>query len=89
MENKGHQLSLADRKELTVTGVKHVLSYDDQEVSLETTMGGLILKGEGLNVRQLDIENSKLVVVGRINVITYGNVDGKGKGKAVWQRLWK
>ena len=88
VELKKHNLTLENRKELHVMGVKHVGSYDEKEICLETVIGGLILKGEGLSVKQLDLENGEMVVTGEsFNAFAYGNVEGKGKG--IWQKLWK
>jgi len=86
-EKSSHSLNLEDRKLLSLTGVKNVGSYDEKEIHLETTAGPLSLKGEGLNISHLDLENGKMVVAGSISSLLY-DVSGS-RGKNLWQRITK
>ena len=49
-----HGISIAERKNVVVTGVKKIESFDDEEFLMETVMGFLVLKGEGLELLKLD-----------------------------------
>ena len=40
-----HTISLTERKNLVVTGVKKIDNFDDKEFLLETSMGFLKVKG--------------------------------------------
>ena len=62
---------LENRNKLSVSGVKDVLSFDDQVVIMETELGLLTVKGENLKINKLSIDTSEVVVEGEINSITY------------------
>ncbi|MDW7674002.1 MAG: sporulation protein YabP [Bacillota bacterium] len=87
----GHQLTLAERKKLELSGVVHVESFDDDEVLLDTKLGGLIIKGKNLHVNQLDVVQGNLTIEGLVMAIQY--VDDskgvKGKSKGILERLLK
>jgi sporulation protein YabP len=87
----GHQLSVIDRKKIQLTGVVHVESFDDDEVILETILGGLVIKGQKLHVNQLDIQQGNLNIEGIVTGIQYydENRGMKGKSKGFLQRLLK
>ena len=51
-----HQITLFDREEMTIDGVLSLGSYDEKEIVMETEQGMLIVKGEGLNIKQLNLD---------------------------------
>mgnify|MGYP002227524370 CR=1 FL=1 len=53
---RGHKLVLNNRTASLVTGVKDVLSFDLNEVLLETEQGMLMVKGTDLHVNRLSLE---------------------------------
>ena len=57
-----HQLTLVDREEMTVEGVMSLGSADEVEIVMETERGLLAIKGEGLNIQQLNLEKGNIVV---------------------------
>jgi sporulation protein YabP len=71
-----HTLSLMNRKNMSVSGVLDVTEFSDTHVVLKTSMGGLLIKGRGLSVNQLNTQTGTLDVNGEIQVIQYMN---KGK----------
>jgi sporulation protein YabP len=77
---KNHQILLKNRQELVVEGVLSVESFDDQEVILETEEGLLIVRGENLNVSQLNIDAGKLNVNGSVTTIEYMGSTGHKSG---------
>ena len=62
---------LENRNKLSVSGVKDVLSFDDQVVIMETELGLLTVKGENLKINKLSIDTSEVVVEGEIASLTY------------------
>ena len=48
-----HGISIAERKNILVTGVKKIESFDNEEFLMETVMGFLVLKGEGLEYNNI------------------------------------
>lgn len=82
-----HSVSLSGRKLLVMEGVKHVESFDEKEITLETNLGRVVLKGEGLHITQLNLDTGNLSAEGYFNSILY--VEGKSKGKGVLSRILK
>jgi len=60
MEDNKNKLILTDRKFIVLEGILLVESFDEQKIVLETNMGLLVLKGEGLNITHLDLTNGIL-----------------------------
>jgi sporulation protein YabP len=80
-ESHKHSVSIIGRKQLAMEGVRHVESFDDSEINLETNMGMLILRGEGLHITQLSLETGDLAAEGFFTSVQYVENKGKGKGK--------
>ena len=64
-----HHLSLDNRRQLTLSGITEVESFDETIVILHTAADTLIIRGEGLHLRSLD--NGEVLVDGTVSVITY------------------
>jgi sporulation protein YabP len=75
-----HQITLFDREEMTIDGVLSLGSYDEKEIVMETEQGMLLVKGEGLNIKQLNLDKSNVIVDGLIKSITYDDVVHVKKG---------
>ena len=80
-EEKKSNLSLENRKKLTLTGVVEVLNFDEEKISLTTNNGNLNIKGEGLKMNKLDVQNGDVIIVGTISSMVYtGKSAKKDKG---------
>lgn len=75
-----HQLTLVDREELAVDGVSSLGSYDEKEVVMETEQGILTITGEGLNIKQLNLEQGNIVIEGTVKGLTYEDETRQKKG---------
>ncbi len=51
-----HKLNLTQRKNLTMTGVTEVVSFDETAVVLKTGLGQLTVHGQGLQLKNLSLE---------------------------------
>lgn len=81
-----HQITIVNRQKLVISGVLHVLNYDEEEILLETTMGLLTVKGKDFNISNLNLETGNLEAEGMVNNFSYS--EGKGaRGKNILQRL--
>lgn len=94
MEEKfKNHLVLFDRKCLRVDGVEHVGAFDEYEISLDTNMGFLLIKGEGLHITGLNLEEGNLTVEGFIASMSF--IEGrtakgiKEKSKNVLGRIFR
>ena len=54
ISNYNHGISVIERKNLIVTGVKKIENFDTEEFLMETIMGYLIVKGKNLDKIKLD-----------------------------------
>ena len=82
-----HQVVLHDRKQLTVSGVCDVNSFDDTAIIAKTSFGELTVKGDGLQICRLNIESGDLSVDGQIDSLEYTVIEPKkGRGLARWFR---
>jgi sporulation protein YabP len=66
-----HKLTLIRRSKLTMTGVKEVISFDENTVALQTCMGTLVIQGEGLQLRMLSVEGGQVAVEGTVESLQY------------------
>ena len=75
-ESKGgaqHEIRISQRAEITVSDVKGVLSFDEEEIVLDTGLGRLTVEGEGLRVTVLSLESGEVSAVGVVNGVFYQN----------------
>ena len=68
VSNYNHSISLLERKTLVITGVKKIENFDNLHFLLETTMGFMIVKGEGLELIKLDTLAGNVTIKGTINI---------------------
>lgn len=88
--NYNHGISVIERKNIIVTGVKKIESFDNEEFLMDTIMGFLIVKGEGLELIKLDTLQGNVSIKGLIKSLMYVD-DNKSKDKdsSMWGRLFK
>lgn len=85
-----NQLLVTERKNLSLNGVKKIESFDNEEFLLETNLGYLIVKGEGLEIVKLDTYKGNVSIKGMINSLSYIDQLEKTKSKeSVIGRLFK
>lgn len=85
-----HGVSLAERKNLLVTGVKKIDNFDTEQFLLETSMGFILVKGEDLELIKLDTIQGTVSIRGLVNSFTYLE-EGvkKNKESGIFNRLFK
>ena len=69
-----HKLSLDQRKNLTMTGVTEVVSFDENTVVLKTGLGMLVVQGQQLQLKTLTLDGGNVAVEGQINSLTYEQI---------------
>ena len=82
-----HNITINERKNIMLTGVKKIDSFDDEEFLLETTMGNIIIKGKDLEIIKLDTYQGSVSIKGTINSLVYSDVLKKEEG--VFSKLFK
>ena len=70
-EGRSHTLQLSERKQLTMTGVSEVVSFDETVVVLQTSLGTLVVQGEQLQLKNLSQDGGQVAVGGQIQGLQY------------------
>lgn len=65
-KNKQHELHMLNRKQLNLTGVHNVESFDSEEFLLHTELGHLTIKGQNLHIKNLSLEEGLLSIEGMV-----------------------
>ena len=83
------EIKLNDRKKISLSGLKKLVSFDPEEFVMETNLGPLVLKGNNLEIVKLDIIDGNLQIKGKINALVY--LDGKDskKDNSILAKLFK
>ncbi|MBD5493585.1 MAG: sporulation protein YabP [Lachnospiraceae bacterium] len=90
VNKKMHKLMLTNRRTCTISGVNDVLSFDVNEILLETEQGMLMIKGSELHVSRLSLDKGEVDIDGRIDSFTYSETVGyNSKGESLLARLFK
>lgn len=75
-----HQIIVTDREEMLVEGVLNLGSFDEQEIVMESEQGSLLIRGEGLNIKQLNLDKGSVAIEGLIKTISYDDESRSKKG---------
>lgn len=77
------------RKLLDITGVKQVESFDNQEFLLETAMGFLSIRGQNLQMKNLDVDKGVVSIKGKVFDLEYIDQQSGDKAKGFFSKLFK
>ncbi len=84
-----HNINLIERKNIVLTGIKKINSFDDCEFFVDSIMGSIIIKGDNLELIKLDTFQGNLSIKGKINSINYLDDSKKIKTDNIMSRLFK
>lgn len=86
---QNHKLVVNNRRTSMVTGVLDVLSFDLNEILLETDQGLLTVKGTDMHVNRLNLEKGEVDLSGNIDSVTYSESHSvRGTGEHFFARLF-
>ena len=92
ISNQEQRLQMLNRKKIELTGVMEVISFDTQEVVLDTVEGQLRLEGEDLHVKKLVLERGEVEIQGKVRELAYKEPKIKstsgGRSGRIVLRLW-
>ena len=89
INNYNHSVSLLERKTLVITSVKKIDNFDKLHFILETTIGFMVIKGEGLELIKLDTLAGNVTIKGTIDSINYVVENKKKEEDGIFNRLFK
>lgn len=84
-----HEIKIGDRSNIFLTGIKKISSFDNEEFLMESTMGIILLKGQGLEIIKLDTHDGNVKIKGQINSLTYLDSKTKSKEESFLVKLFK
>ncbi|GAA0181566.1 sporulation protein YabP [Clostridium sediminicola] len=82
-------LSLENRNKLVLSGVVEVISFDENIIQLDTKLGKLTIKGEGLKMNKLDVQYGDVIILGQVNSIIYSTTQSKSDKESIIARLFR
>lgn len=85
-----HKLIFQNRQAGSLTGIRDVVSFDENQVVLDTDMGLLHIKGKGLHISRLTLEKGEVDMDGMVDSLTYtSNESFRKSGESLFNRLFK
>lgn len=62
---------IENRKKLNISGVKDVSSFDDETIMLDTALGKMAIKGEGLHIESFNNVTGDMCATGKVYAVVY------------------
>ena len=85
----GHRVLLENRKKAVITGVQEIHSFNENEVLFLSEAGKILLKGEQLHVRKLNLEKGDAEVEGRVDSLSYLTRNAHKKDESILKRMFR
>lgn len=82
-----HNITINERKNIIISGVKKIDSFDNEEFLLETTMGNLTIKGNDLEIIKLDTYQGNVSIKGVIVSLSY--MENVKKEEGMFSKLFR
>lgn len=87
---KNHKISLFNRNNGIINGVRDVISFDLNEIILDTEQGILVIHGEDLHVTKLTVEKGEVELEGIVDSLIYSDSGpAKGERGGIMRRLFR
>ena len=90
MENNNsinHVVKMIERKNIVISGIKKIVSFDDKQFLLESIMGNIVIKGSNLEMIKLDTIDGNVSIKGTIDSMNY--IDDKKVSDSIITKLFK
>ncbi len=84
-----HEIKVVDRTMINLSGINKISSFDEEEFLMESNMGVILLKGEGLEIVKLDTHDGNVKIKGKLNSLAYIEDIKKNKEESLISKLFK
>lgn len=82
-----HNVTMNDRRNLSLTGVEEVIGCDEEVLTLKTTMGEMTVNGRDMHIGSFNRGSGELTIDGVIREIIYADAEPDTRG--FFKRLFK
>lgn len=89
LNNIVQNIVLENRNKLNVSGIKDVISFDDELVIIETELGLLTVKGNNIKINKLSIDTGDVIVEGEISNLGYSDPTKKLQETGLFSKIFK
>ena len=79
-DERDHEVVVTNRRDMFITGVLGVDSFDDLEICLQTDMGTLTIRGEDLHVEEISLDTGEFRCCGKVTGFQYSARSGGRRG---------
>src|SRR5690625_6220320 len=86
---KEHNIQINNRKETEINGVKDIDSFDNEEFLIETVMGYLVIRGQNLQLKNLNVDEGLVQIKGKVFEMAYVDEQQSGRAKGLFSKLFK
>lgn len=69
-----HCIHMDNRQLISISGVKDVQSFNDQQIQLLTEAGELRIEGEELRITKLNVDDGQVIIEGTIIALEYDDI---------------
>jgi sporulation protein YabP len=84
-----HNVKIWNRRNIEISGVKEVDSFDSEEFLLQTSMGYLVIRGQNLQMKNLDLDSGIVSIKGKMYEMSYLDEHQGEKAKGLFSKLFK
>ncbi len=85
-----HSCVMQNRQTVNLTGIREVVSFDENQVVMDTDLGLLTVKGKDLRVSRLTVEKGEADLEGTVDSLGYSSNEAYRKaGESLFFRLFK
>ena len=89
IESLNHNINLTNRKNISLSGIKKLNNFNENEFFVDSVMGAILIKGENLELIKLDTFQGNLSIKGIINSVNYLDSNKKIKADKIISNLFK
>lgn len=83
---KPHNVVMEQRRKLSLSGIEEVDSFDENQVTLHTADGALVIRGSDLKIGKLSLETGEVSVTGLVTQLSYEEIAQSG---SLWTKLFR
>jgi len=84
-----HEVKIVERNILSISGISRIISFDSTEFILESNKGAIYIKGESLELLNLNTNEGTIKIKGKVDGFNYVEKGKKSKEESFITKLFK